>query len=74
MRFFCSISSLRVAAGMNRISEGGMTSGISKVTVVRECKLSFELTVIVGGGGGIRSFLKEWNRLKSGNSGILIAE
>ncbi|XP_052675870.1 fibrinolytic enzyme, isozyme C-like [Crassostrea angulata] len=28
-----SISSLRVAAGMNRISEGGMTSGISKVTV-----------------------------------------
>lgn len=53
MRFFCSISSLRVAAGMNRISEGGMTSGISKVTVVRECKLSFELTVIVGGGGGV---------------------
>lgn len=52
MRFFCSISSLRVAAGMNRISEGGMTSGISKVTVVRECKLSFELTVIGGGEGG----------------------
>lgn len=53
MRFFCSISSLRVAAGMNRISEGGMTSGISKVTVVRECKLSFELTVIGGGGVGM---------------------
>lgn len=56
MRFFCSISSLRVAAGMNRISEGGMTTGISKVTVVRECKLSFELTVIVGGGGVLEIF------------------
>ncbi|XP_062610380.1 fibrinolytic enzyme, isozyme C-like [Saccostrea cucullata] len=28
-----SLSSLRVAAGMSKISEGGMTSGISKVTV-----------------------------------------
>lgn len=51
-----------------------MILGIFKVIVVRECKLFFEFIVIVGGGGGIRSFLKEWNRLKFGNFGILIVE
>lgn len=73
MCFFCSILFLRVVVGMNRILEGGMILGIFKVIVVRECKLFFEFIVIVG-GGGIRSFLKEWNRLKFGNFGILIVE